>query len=66
MVWQPLVAHENRDINPTTGSVKLFPTSHYYPLYLSKLVHVEVSNNGQDFTDSEYDFCIKKMPSSKN
>ena len=45
-------AHEQREKNPRSGSLRLFPTSHYYPLYYSKLVTVEVSNNFQDFTDS--------------
>ena len=37
MKYQPLIAHENAlgVKNPRTGSVKLFPTSHYFPLYMS-------------------------------
>ena len=52
MVYQPLSAHMNLVKDPRTGSLKLFPTAHYYPLYYSKLVPVEISNNGQDFTNS--------------
>ncbi|DAZ97950.1 TPA: hypothetical protein N0F65_006375 [Lagenidium giganteum] len=46
----PLSEHRNIQPDPFTGSVYLFPDSHYYPQYLSRLVTVEVSNNRQDFT----------------
>ena len=52
MSFQPLNAHEQRIRIPSTGSVRLFPTAHYFPLFYSKLVNVETSNNFQDFTDS--------------
>ena len=61
MMYQPLSAHQNKGRkDPRTGSLKLFPTAHYYPLYLSKLVPVEVSNNAQDFTDSGFRFLYQQ------
>ena len=52
MTWRALSEQYNRYPDPLHGSRRLFPTAHYYPLYLSRLVAVEVSNNGQDWTDS--------------
>ena len=60
MVFQPLSAHMNLVKDPRTGSLKLFPTAHYYPLYSSKLVPVEMSNNGQDFTFSGIRFLYQQ------
>jgi len=50
--WTALSEQRSRHPDPFTGSNLLFPTAHFYPLYLCRLVGVEVSNNGQDFTDS--------------
>jgi hypothetical protein len=38
---------------------RLFPSAWNYPLYLSRLVSVEVSNNNQDFTDSGITFLYQ-------
>lgn len=46
----PLSEHRNAYPDPSTGSVFLFPTAHFYPQYLTRLVTLEVSNNQQDFT----------------
>jgi hypothetical protein len=59
MTWMPLTAHRNRVPDPWHGSVRLFPLAHYHPLFLSKLVAVEVSANGQDFTDSGTTFLYQ-------
>ena len=59
MAWMPLTDHRNRLVNPRTGSKMLFPTAHYYPLYRSKLVAVDTSNNAQDFTDSGIRFLYQ-------
>jgi len=58
--WYALNEHRTRHEDPRTGSRLLFPDAHYYPLYLSKLVSVEVSNNAQDFTDSGVTFLYQK------
>jgi hypothetical protein len=47
----PYVIASNH-ITSGRSALALFPSAHYYPLYLSRLVTVEVSNNNQDFTDS--------------
>eukprot|EP00949_MAST-11_sp_MAST-11-sp1_P005202 g5202.t1 len=59
MVWQPLSSHQHREIDPSTGSRKLFPVAHYYPLFLSKIVPMEISINAQDFTDSGIRFLYQ-------
>eukprot|EP00940_MAST-03C_sp_MAST-3C-sp2_P001609 g1609.t1 len=74
LTWKDLSTQANRDPNPahmranvsvgrigwSGGSEKLFPGAYHYPLYLSKLVSVEVSNNAQDFTDSGIRFLYQK------
>jgi hypothetical protein len=40
-------------------SLNLFPSAHFYPLYLCRLVTVEISNNNQDFTDSGISFLYQ-------
>ncbi|CAM9134493.1 unnamed protein product, partial [Chrysoparadoxa australica] len=50
--WTALSEQRQRLPSPLHGSDLLFPDAHYYPLYLQRLVTVEVTNNGQDFTDS--------------
>lgn len=51
--WEKLSNHSNRP------NSKIFPEAHIYPLYLSKLVQVEVSMNGQDFTDIGHTFLFQ-------
>jgi len=50
----------NRYADPIHGSRKLFPEAHYYPLYSSKLVGVEVSNNDQDYSDAGITFLYQQ------
>jgi len=38
---------------------RLFPGAYFYPLYLSKLATLEVSNNDQDYTDSGISFLYQ-------
>ena len=38
---------------------RLFPKAHFYPLYLSKLVDVEISVNSQDFSQSGLKFLYQ-------
>ena len=48
----------------------LFSGSHHYPIYQGKIVEVDVTNNGQDFTDNgvsflyQYDVEIKRVQNS--
>lgn len=42
------------------NSDQLFPASHAYPRYLGKLVSFELTNNGQDFTNSGLMFLFQK------
>ena len=39
---------------------KLFPSAYFYPLYLSRLVTVEISNNNQDFTFSGISYLYQQ------
>ncbi|KAJ1403425.1 hypothetical protein B484DRAFT_405099, partial [Ochromonadaceae sp. CCMP2298] len=41
------------------NQLKLFPTAHNYPLFLQRLVNVEVSNNNQDYTDSGINYLYQ-------
>jgi hypothetical protein len=41
------------------GDNRLFPGSHYYPLYLCRLTVLEVSNNNQDYTNSGITFLYQ-------
>jgi len=59
MTWTALSEQRNRFPDPLHGSVYLFPSAHFYPLYQSRLVTVEVSNNNQDFTDSGITFLYQ-------
>lgn len=59
MTWRALSEQYNRYPDPLHGSRRLFPSAHYYPLYLSRLVAVEVTNNGQDWTDSGITFLYQ-------
>eukprot|EP00804_Cyclotella_cryptica_P031375 CCRYP_012196-RE/>CCRYP_012196-RE protein AED:0.02 eAED:0.02 QI:303/0.85/0.87/1/0.71/0.62/8/63/3730 len=43
-----------------SSSSQLFPLSHGYPLYLGCSVSFELTNNGQDFTDSGLVFLYQK------
>ncbi|GMH75263.1 hypothetical protein TL16_g06701 [Triparma laevis f. inornata] len=49
----------NRYPDPAHGSRRLFPTAHHYPLYNSRLVAVEVTNNAQDYSDSGITFLYQ-------
>ena len=74
LTWKDLSTQANRDSDPkhvrnnvqagsigwSGGSEKLFPTAHHYPLYLSKLVSLEISNNAQDYTSSGIRFLYQK------
>ena len=51
--WAKLFPNDNR----------LFPTAISYPLYASRLVTVEISNNNQDFTDSGENFFFFSIES---
>jgi len=52
-LWYVALSEQyNRYPDPAHGDVKLFPTAHHYPLYYSRLVSLEVTNNGQDYSDS--------------
>lgn len=56
----PLSEHRNTYPDPSTGSVFLFPTAHFYPQYLTRLVTLEVSNNQQDFSLGGISFLYYK------
>jgi hypothetical protein len=49
LMERPTVRSDNR----------LFPGSHYYPLYLCRLTVLEVSNNNQDYTNSGITFLYQ-------
>lgn len=57
--WLSLSEQRNRNPDPLTGSRLLFPSAHPYPLYLCRLVTVEVSSNGQDFTGSGINYLYQ-------
>ncbi|CAM9707700.1 unnamed protein product, partial [Discosporangium mesarthrocarpum] len=57
--WSPLSEQRQDILNPLTGSRLLFPEAHYYPLYLQKLTSVEVTCNGQDYTNSGVSFLYQ-------
>jgi hypothetical protein len=59
LTWTALSEQRNRHPDPRTGSRLLFPEAHFYPLYLCRLVSVEISNNGQDYTDSGITFLYQ-------
>jgi len=59
MTWTALSEQYTRYPDPMHRSRKLFPEAHHYPLYLSQLVAVEVSNNAQDWTDSGITFLYQ-------
>ena len=59
LAWQSLATHQTRNAHPSTGSLQLFPRAHSYPFFLSRLLAVEVSNNGQDFSDSGLHFLAQ-------
>jgi hypothetical protein len=68
MSWTALSEQFNRDQDPKYNSMtfsvsdrpeRLFPGAYFYPLYLSRLVTVEISNNNQDFTDSGINFLYQ-------
>ena len=51
--WSSLSSQHRRHPHPVSGSTRLlFPGSHWYPHYAQRLVKFEISNNGQDFSDS--------------
>ena len=50
--WSSLSEQHRRHPDPNSGSTRLFPGSQSYPHYKQRLVTLELSNNGQDFTDS--------------
>jgi hypothetical protein len=72
LTWKDLSTQANRDPDPkhrnmsmgrigwSGGSEKLFPYAHHYPLYLSKLVSLEISNNAQDYTASGIRYLYQK------
>ena len=43
-----------------TSSNEVFPSSHFHPQYLGKLVSFEVANNGHDFTNAGFSFLYQK------
>lgn len=58
--WLDLSKQSSR-ISEDFGDVPmLFPGAHYYPLYSSSPVQVEVTNNGQDYTNSGIVFLYQK------
>lgn len=59
LTWTALSEQRNRHPDPVHGSRLLFPGANFYPLYLSRLVSVEVSNNAQDYTDSGITFLYQ-------
>ena len=52
LTWTALSEQRTRHRDPFSNNTQLFPHSHFYPLYLSRLVTLEISNNAQDYTDS--------------
>jgi hypothetical protein len=44
----------------SSNSNELFPSSHFHPQYLGKLVSFEVTNNGHDFTTAGFSFFYQK------
>jgi hypothetical protein len=68
MIYTALTEQFNRYPDPyvisnyhVTGktSSALFPEAHFYPLYLGRLVTVEVSNNNQDYTYSGINYLYQ-------
>ncbi|CAM9173340.1 unnamed protein product, partial [Choristocarpus tenellus] len=57
--WTALSEQRQTARNPLTGSRLLFPEAHYYPLYLQRLTNVEVTCNGQDYTESGVSFLYQ-------
>eukprot|EP00605_Chrysophyceae_sp_TOSAG23-4_P003050 GSChrysophyteH1.ASY1.ANO1.3355.1 assembled CDS len=51
--------YQNTVFRDTEDPTALFPGAYFYPLYLSRLVTVEVSNNNQDFTNSGINFLYQ-------
>jgi len=47
-------------LNNSTSSSKLFPSSHFHPQYLGKLVSLEVTNNGHHYTAAGFSFLYQK------
>ena len=69
MTWTALSEQFNRVRDPKYQNTifgegqraeALFPGAYFYPLYLSRLVTVEISNNNQDFTDSGINFLYQQ------
>ncbi|GLE05146.1 hypothetical protein PINS_up014134 [Pythium insidiosum] len=58
----PISEYRNTYPDPRSGSVYLFPSAHYFPHYLTRLVTVEVSNNQQDFTITGINFMYYQDP----
>ncbi len=57
--WLALSEQHQRYPNPLHGHTQLFPDSHHYPLYLQRLVGIEVTANGRDFTNSGIAFLYQ-------
>ncbi len=57
--WSALPEQYQRYANPLHGHTQLFPDSHPYPLYLQRLVGIEVTANGHDFTNSGVAFLYQ-------
>ena len=50
--WEALTMHRNYDANKSIQSKNLIVDAHNFPLFLSKLVNVEVAMNAQNYTNS--------------
>ncbi len=57
--WTALPEQGQQYPNPIHGHTQLFPNSHPYPLYLQRLVGIEVTANGRDFTNSGVAFLYQ-------
>jgi hypothetical protein len=67
MNYEALSEIYNRNPDPVNAASysgrdrsKLFPSAYFYPLYKSRLVTVEVSNNNQDFTNSGINYLYQQ------
>ncbi|CAM9426180.1 unnamed protein product, partial [Ectocarpus fasciculatus] len=64
--WSSLSEIWQREYEPLTGSRQLFPDAHYHPLFPQRAVGVEVTCNGQDYTDSGTTFLYQADASVHN
>ncbi|CAN0014344.1 unnamed protein product, partial [Hapterophycus canaliculatus] len=64
--WSSLSEIRQREADPLTESPQLFPGAHYHPLFSQRAVGVEVTCNGQDYTNSGTAFLYQADASVYN